>query len=529
MESEEANIKKWHDILLSRFKEGKWKSITLTTEEFDEIPNRVFSNSGKSEDGNWVVFESVKLTVFCDLEEVRLVKLDELTSSKMNIPKASKTFKSSKGSSRKSSISSKDKVDSVRKKKKEARKEPAAKTYTHKKLKDESDKKKSIRSKYKEKSASNSSSEVKVSKKKVEEDVSMKQEVNIENVEQDTEIITTSVNKELEKKEPIEISAKEFFAGAKKMKSHSTLPESTPLTNALTFFVGIKDQEATGEPADVERLTNWLTEINHWCFMVSETVDKLWKDNESKIKEIKILKEKVKGLTDENASLKDKVNQMDNDLDEQGIQNIQNNIKRIYDEAKIEAKKGKNNYLKNNKFLDKKFQQLKEKNIKEYKEKKTWIEKDEWNKMNWYDRVMLRWKFTDTHQCLLPKEEKMLTEEQRKDFHEKKRQWRAMRSQEFADKGENNRFSNDYRKFIRFCHQRTVGNSHFWNLDSYYEEDLGLEIPKYIKKNNILFRRIRRFNPYKPRKFKWKNRDPKNSDSNKVDKNSQMDEEKNLN
>ena len=40
-----------------------------------------------------------------------------------------------------------------------------------------------------------------------------------------------------------------------------TLPKFGPISSAISFFVGIKDQEATGEPVNVEQLTNWIAEI----------------------------------------------------------------------------------------------------------------------------------------------------------------------------------------------------------------------------------------------------------------------------
>jgi len=103
-------------------------------------------------------------------------------------------------------------------------------------------------------------------------------------------------------------------------------------------------------------------------------------------------------------------------------------------------------------------------NIKKYKENKTWIPNEEWNKLSLFEKLIKRWNFSDKHQCLVPWEEKMLSKEELLQFQEMKRQWRIKRKSELN--------GNTYRQkiFEEFCHARIVNNRMMWNLDMSYDD-----------------------------------------------------------
>ena len=103
-------------------------------------------------------------------------------------------------------------------------------------------------------------------------------------------------------------------------------------------------------------------------------------------------------------------------------------------------------------------------NIRKYKENKTWIPDEEWNKLSLFEKLMKRWNFSDKHQCLVPWEEKKLSKEELLQFQEAKRQWRTKRKSELN--------GNTYRQkiFEKFCHARIVNNRMMWNLDMSYDD-----------------------------------------------------------
>ena len=117
-------------------------------------------------------------------------------------------------------------------------------------------------------------------------------------------------------------------------------------------------------------------------------------------------------------------------------------------------------------------------NIKKYKENKTWIPNEEWNKLSLFEKLMKRWNFSDKHQCLVPWEEKKLSKKELLQFQEAKRQWRIKRKSELT--------GNIYRQkiFEIFCHARIVNNRMMWNLDISYD-DLCCAENKTTRKNII--------------------------------------------
>jgi len=103
-------------------------------------------------------------------------------------------------------------------------------------------------------------------------------------------------------------------------------------------------------------------------------------------------------------------------------------------------------------------------NIKKYKENKTWIPEEEWNKLSLFEKLMKRWNFSDKHQCLVPWEEKKLSKEELLQFQEMKRQWRIKR------KSELNGNTHRQKIFEKFCHARIINNRMMWNLDISYDD-----------------------------------------------------------
>ena len=83
-------------------------------------------------------------------------------------------------------------------------------------------------------------------------------------------------------------------------------------------------------------------------------------------------------------------------------------------------------------------QKVKEENIEKYKKEKTWIEDEEWNKLIPGERVLKRWKFSDQHQVMDVRSWATLSKEQKKEFLEKKKQWRENRLKEIEKEVESN-------------------------------------------------------------------------------------------
>ena len=101
-------------------------------------------------------------------------------------------------------------------------------------------------------------------------------------------------------------------------------------------------------------------------------------------------------------------------------------------------------------------------NIENYKKNNTWMTESEWNKLSLFDKIMKRWNFSDKHQCLVPWEEKKLSEKELLQFHEAKRLWRTKRKNELN--------GNIYKMeiFDKFCHARIINNKLVKNLDISY-------------------------------------------------------------
>ena len=104
----------------------------------------------------------------------------------------------------------------------------------------------------------------------------------------------------------------------------------------------------------------------------------------------------------------------------------------------------------------------KRKNIENYKKNKTWIMESEWNKLSLFEKIMKRWNFSDKHQCLVPWEEKKLSENELRQFHEAKKLWRIKRKNELN--------GNTYKMeiFDKYCHARIINNKLIQNLDMSY-------------------------------------------------------------
>ena len=110
-------------------------------------------------------------------------------------------------------------------------------------------------------------------------------------------------------------------------------------------------------------------------------------------------------------------------------------------------------------------------NINKYKSNNTWIEEKDWKKLSRYEKIMKRWVFSDTHQCLSPYDEAVLTKEELKAFHEEKRKWRAERGTELRSKGDRWMIN----RFNRYCHVRVLKDRMWTGLDLGYEKDVGIE------------------------------------------------------
>lgn len=182
----------------------------------------------------------------------------------------------------------------------------------------------------------------------------------------------------------------------------------------------------------------------------------------------------------------------------------QDKIKQIQKDTKIMSKQlnsstilGNNatRTFKTNPRLDPIRQAIAKKNIAKYKKENTWIEESQWRNLTHFQKIMKRWTFSDTHQCLSPYDEEKLTEQERKEFHEKKRQWRANRRTELERGGVK---SGDWlmRRFNKYCHVRIINDRMWTGLDLKYEEDIGINNP-----NNNNYRGIT-WKSYKSRK-KW--------------------------
>ena len=110
-----------------------------------------------------------------------------------------------------------------------------------------------------------------------------------------------------------------------------------------------------------------------------------------------------------------------------------------------------------------KIRRKKQDNIKKYKENHSWIPDEEWKKLSFFDRIIKRWNFSDMHQCLIPWEEKKLSKEELRQFHQRKESWRIKRVKELENNPEQKKV------FDKFCHARKIGNKIIYNLDKRYD------------------------------------------------------------
>jgi len=103
-------------------------------------------------------------------------------------------------------------------------------------------------------------------------------------------------------------------------------------------------------------------------------------------------------------------------------------------------------------------------NIRRYKKNNTWILNSDWNKLSLFQKIMKRWNFSDKHQCLVPWEEKKLSEQELLQFQEAKLKWRIKRRNELN--GDIPRME----IFEKFCHARIINDKFVQNLDMTYDE-----------------------------------------------------------
>lgn len=191
-------------------------------------------------------------------------------------------------------------------------------------------------------------------------------------------------------------------------------------------------------------------------------------------------------------------------------------IRKLYKVDEIQKKGGSLKEMKKINELEKKTAQLKSQigkktnqsfksireriskiNIKKYKEEKTWIEKNEWNKLSYFEKIMKRWRFSDLHQCLAPWDEAKLTPQELQEFHNRKKEWRAKRRDELS---KNNNYYNNWRlrRFDRFSHARIIGNRFWTGLDISYDDYLGVN-RQYERISWKVVRKRNNWRTWKPR------------------------------
>ena len=120
----------------------------------------------------------------------------------------------------------------------------------------------------------------------------------------------------------------------------------------------------------------------------------------------------------------------------------------------------------------------KQNNIDKYKKNHSWIPEEEWKKLSFFDRIIKRWNFSDMHQCLIPWEEKKLSKEELRQFHQRKESWRIKRVKELENNPEQKKV------FDKFCHARKIGNKILYNLDKKYIDSFSKRGKKINGKNN---------------------------------------------
>ena len=131
-----------------------------------------------------------------------------------------------------------------------------------------------------------------------------------------------------------------------------------------------------------------------------------------------------------------------------------------------------------NKKEDKKFVNVIERKNMDIKKYKDWIDDNEWSKWPWFKKLMRRWNFSDSHQCLPLWEEKKLSVSQRQEFHRKKWNWQKDRIQVLLKKS--NKVQID--KFLMGMHSRVIDGRRWTNLDKSFEKDIGINVEDFIKR-----------------------------------------------
>ena len=163
-------------------------------------------------------------------------------------------------------------------------------------------------------------------------------------------------------------------------------------------------------------------------------------------------------------------------------------------------------------------------NIEKYKKNKTWIEEKDWKKMTFFQRIMKRWRFTDTHQCLTPWDEGKLNEQEMIEFHQAKQKWRSERKQDIINSGKQNSWI--MRRFEKFCHSRIIGNRVWSGLDIKYDDFIGVN-KEFDKISWKIYKRRNIWRPWKPRNNNTKNNEKGNVNVNNINNvNMETDEEK---
>ena len=128
----------------------------------------------------------------------------------------------------------------------------------------------------------------------------------------------------------------------------------------------------------------------------------------------------VRKLLKEVQDLKEKVNNISKSISEHS--GLEEQIEKAQDEIKVE--------------IDERMK-MKEERIKHYKEEGTWLNEDEWRKLNDAQKALKRFHFSDKHQNMIPYQFKQLNSEEKEKFMLSKLQWRLKRRKELLKLKEN--------------------------------------------------------------------------------------------
>ena len=155
----------------------------------------------------------------------------------------------------------------------------------------------------------------------------------------------------------------------------------------------------------------------------------------------------------------------------------------VKEEEEVPKEKGEEKKKEIAKKREEKRLKIKEENIEKYKKEKSWIEKEEWEKMPIGERVLKRWKFTDQHQIMDTKSWRSLNKEQKKDFLEKKKAWREARGKEIEKEIEKDKAKGSLMRrifnFYNFRYKNTFGT---FNTDGRKVENFRFRAYKSKKK-----------------------------------------------